>query len=62
MNSTAVLIIALILVMVILVGNTMIAVAFLRGRKDNFKSMSGRDDEAMDELHRRVEELSHKKD
>ncbi len=62
MNSTAVLIIALILVIVILVGNTMIAVAFLRGRKDNFKGMSGHDDEAIDELHRRVEELSHKKD
>lgn len=63
MNSTAVLIVALILVIVILVGNTMIAVAFLRGRKDNFKGGTrGRDDEAMDELHRRVEELSHKKD
>ena len=62
MNTTAVLVIALILVLVILAGNTMIAVAFLRGRKDNFKGMRGRDDEAMDELHRRVEELSHKKD
>ncbi|MCL4530332.1 MAG: hypothetical protein M1282_13070 [Chloroflexi bacterium] len=62
MNSTAVLIIALILVIVIIAGNTMIAVAFLRGRKDNFKNLNTRDQDAMDELHRRVEELSHKKD
>jgi hypothetical protein len=62
MNSTAVLIIALILVLVILIGNTLIAVAFLRGRKDNFKGIQGRDDAAMNELHQRVEELSKKKD
>ena len=62
MNSTAILVILLILVLVILAGNTMIAVAFLRGRKDNFKNLRGRDDEALDELHRRVQEISKKKD
>ncbi len=62
MTSTAVLIIALILALVIIAGNTMIAIAFLRGRKDNFKNLNTRDQDAMDELHRRVEELSRKKD
>ncbi|MGA7193848.1 MAG: hypothetical protein WBW94_09465 [Anaerolineales bacterium] len=62
MNSTAILVILLILVLVILAGNTMIAVAFLRGRKDNFKNLRGRDDDALDELHRRVQEISKKKD
>ena len=62
MNSTAVLIIVLVLALVILAGNTMIAVAFLRGRKDNFKGLRGRDDSAMDELHQRVQEISKKKD
>ena len=62
MNSTALLVILLILVLVILAGNTLIAVAFLRGRKDNFKGLRGRDQAAMDELHRRVQEISKKKD
>ena len=62
MNTAGILIILLILALVILAGNTMIAVAFLRGRKDNFKGTRGRNDEDMDELHRRVEELSRKKD
>ncbi len=62
MNSYAIPIVLLILVLVILVGNTLMAVAFLRGRKDNFKGVRGRDDTAMDELHKRVEELSKKKD
>ena len=62
MNTTGILIILLILALAILAGNTMIAVAFLRGRKDNFKGTRGRSGEDMDELHRRVEKLSHKKD
>jgi hypothetical protein len=62
MNSTAILVVLLILVLVILAGNTLIAVAFLRGRKDNFKGLRGRDQAAMDELHRRVQEISKKKD
>jgi len=62
MSSTAILIVALILAIVILAGNTMIAVAFLRGRKRNFKALGGRDDSALDELHRRVQEISKKKD
>ncbi len=60
MNSTAILIIVLILALVILVGNTLIALAFLRGRKGNFKALGGRDDSALDELHRRVKEISKK--
>ncbi len=62
MNSTAILIIVLILALVILIGNTMIAVAFLRGRKDNFKNLGSRDDSALAELHQRVQEISKKKD
>ncbi len=62
MNTAGILIILLILALVILAGNTMIAVAFLRGRKDNFKGTRGRNDEDVNELHRRVEELSKKKD
>ena len=62
MNSTAILVVALILALVILAGNTLIAVAFLRGRKDNFKGLRGRDEAAMDELHRRVQEISKKKE
>jgi hypothetical protein len=62
MNSTAVLVALLILVLVILVGNTMIAVAFLKGRRGEFHGMRGRDDEAMDELHERVQKLSRKRD
>jgi hypothetical protein len=61
MNSTAILLIAMVFGLAILVGNTMIAVAFLRGRKDRFRGLRGRDDEAMDELHRRVQEISKKK-
>jgi len=61
-NSTAALVIVLMLVLVILAGNTMIALAFLRGRKDKFKGLGGRDQAAMDELHRRVQEIPRKKD
>ena len=52
------LIVVLLLVLIILVGNTMIAIAFLRGRRGDFKSIQGRDREAMDELHKRVQDLS----
>jgi len=53
----ALLIAVLLLVVIILVGNTMIAIAFLRGRRGDFKSVQGRDSEAMDELHKRVQAL-----
>jgi hypothetical protein len=59
--STAVLVALLVLILVILVGNTMIAVAFLKGRRGDFKGMRGRDEEARDELHRRVEKITGKK-
>ncbi len=57
MNSTAVLIVVLVLVLIVLAGNTMIAVAFLRGRKGPNGGIRGREDAAMDELHRRVQGL-----
>lgn len=57
---SAVLVIALILSLVILVGNTMLAIAFLRGRRSNWKSSQGRQQDDMDELHRRVQELADK--
>lgn len=53
---TAVMILGLVLILVILVGNTMIAVGFLRSR-GGWKGMQGRDREAMDELHKRVQSL-----
>lgn len=57
---SALLIVVLILSLVILVGNTMLAIAFLRGRRSNMKSAQGSQQDAMDELHRRVQELSDK--
>ncbi len=55
---SALLVILLILSLVILVGNTMIAIAFLRGRRNKLKSAQGGHQDAMDELHRRVQELA----
>jgi len=60
--SNAVIVALLLLVLVILIGNTMIAVAFLRGRKDNFRGVGSRDKSALEELHRRVENLTGKKE
>lgn len=56
MNS--VLVIVLILSIVILVGNTMIAIAFLRDRRKNTLSRREREQDAMEELHRRVQDLT----
>jgi hypothetical protein len=53
---TPLMIVGLLLVLIILVGNTMLAVAFLRSR-GGWKGMQGRDHEAMDELHKRVQAL-----
>lgn len=61
MNTTAVLIALLILVLVILAGNTMIAVAFLKNRKGNFRGTRGRDQDSIDELHRQIQNLPRKK-
>jgi len=60
MNTTAVLIALLVLALVILLGNVMIAVAFLRGRKIKGKSSEADGSAAMDELHQRVQELTRK--
>lgn len=54
----AVLIVVLVGALIILVGNTMIAIAFLRSRGDHLKSLGDRDAEARDELHRRVQDLT----
>ena len=59
MNNPAVLVVLLILALVILVGNTLLALAFLRGRRGNSKALRGRDNKAMDELHARVQRLDH---
>ena len=53
---TPLMIVGVLLVLIILVGNTMIALAFLRSR-GGWKGMQGRDREAMDELHKRVQAL-----
>ena len=58
---TALMIVGLLLVLVVLVGNTMIAVAFLRSR-GGWNGMQGRDREAMDELHRRLQALPPKRE
>ena len=55
---SALLVILLILSLVILVGNTMMAIAFLRTRRSHLKSAQGGEQDAMDELHRRVQELA----
>jgi C4-dicarboxylate-specific signal transduction histidine kinase len=57
---SAVLVVVLILSLVILVGNTMIAISFLRSRRDHLRSVKGREQDAMDELHRRVQELTNR--
>ena len=57
---SALLVIVLILSLVILVGNTMLAIAFLRGRRSNLKSTQEGQQDAMDELHRRVQDLTDK--
>ena len=57
---SAVLVVVLILSLVILVGNTMLAIAFLRGRRNDLKSSQQGQQDAMDELHRRVQDLAAK--
>jgi hypothetical protein len=59
-NQPAVLAALLILALVILAGNTLLAVAFLRGRRGRSKSPRGGDN-AIDELHARVQKLEHKR-
>ena len=59
---SAQLIIALVVSLVILIGNTMLAIAFLRGRRSDWTSSSSSLQDAMDELHRRVRDLTGKQD
>ncbi len=60
MNNPVVLAALLVLALVILAGNTLIAVAFLRGRKGNQNSARKGENKALDELHPRVQELTQK--
>ncbi|MEW6029163.1 MAG: hypothetical protein ACOYZ8_17175 [Chloroflexota bacterium] len=62
MNSTAALVIALVISVVWIVMNTMIAIAVMRQKKDQYKSTFGREERSMSELHRRVEELKQLRD
>ena len=55
---TAELVMALMVSLAIVVGNTMMAIAFLRGRRDSRNSTKGSAQDDMDELHRRVQELT----
>lgn len=55
--STPVLIALLVLVLVAIAGNTMIAAAFLRNRKVNFRNMQSKGDADREELHERVRKL-----
>jgi hypothetical protein len=61
MNNPAVQAVLLILALVILVGNTMIAIAYMRSRRGNSGFLHGHDDKAMDDLHDQVQKL-HEKD
>ncbi len=60
MNNPVVLASLLVLALVILAGNTLIAVAFLRGRKSKQSTARKGEDQAVDELHARVQELTRK--
>jgi hypothetical protein len=61
MNNPAVLLMLLILALVILAGNTLIALAFLRGRRRGPHSPRRGDDQAADELHARVQRLEQRR-
>lgn len=58
---SALLIIVLLLSIVILVGNTMIAIAFLRNRRNGMHTRREREQDAMEELHRRVQDLTNRR-
>lgn len=58
MSNPVVLGALLLLILLVLAGNTMIALAFLRARTDKLKGIRGRNDRALDELHERVQDLN----
>ena len=58
---SAVMIIVVILSIVVLVGNTMIAIAFLRDRRNKTRTRRQTEQDAMEELHRRVQELTERR-
>ena len=60
LQNPAVQILALIVALVVIFEGTMTAYAFLRGQRDDIAKTLNRDQKAMDELHRRVEELQKK--
>jgi hypothetical protein len=51
-----------VLALVIVAANTLLAVAFLRSQRGPSRTSRGRDDDALDELHRRVQELPAKRE
>jgi hypothetical protein len=57
MNNPALLVALLFLVVAVLVGNTLIAFAFLKGKGNTFTGVRGPDDQALEELHQRVQDL-----
>jgi len=57
LQNPAFLILALIVALVIIVTNTVFAASVMRGNKDKIEEALNRDKNAMDELHKRVEEL-----
>jgi hypothetical protein len=61
MNNPAVQAVLLLLAVAILVGNTMIAIAYMKSRRGNSGFFRGQDDKAMDDLHDQVQKL-HEKD
>jgi len=60
LQNPAVQILALIVALVIIFEGTMTAIAFLRGQRDDIAKTLNRDQKAMDELRKRVEELEKK--
>jgi hypothetical protein len=58
---SAVMIVVLVLSIAILVGNTMIAIAFLRNRRKNMRTRRESEQDAMEELHRRVQDLTERR-
>jgi hypothetical protein len=61
LQNPAFLILIGLVALVIIFEGAMTAYAFLRGQRDDIAKTLNRDQKAMDELHKRVEELKEKK-
>lgn len=60
LDNPAFLIIALVASLTYIIVNMVFAASIMRGQKDNIAEVSNRDQRAMDELHRLVEDLKEK--